>query len=80
MINIDKINSGGSYRFIFSPNCSINWRQLLIFYVFTCFVALSVSLFNILQGIWMVLPFSGVEMLVLGVALMSCFAGHTIVK
>lgn len=73
MVQIDKINSRTDYRLILAPNCSINWRQLLVFYLFTCFVALAVGLFFVLQGIWMVLPFSGLEMLVLGLALHIVF-------
>jgi uncharacterized membrane protein len=73
MVQIDKINSRTDYRLILSPNCSINWRHLLVFYIFICFVALVVALFFVLQGIWMVLPFSGLEMLVLGLALHVVF-------
>ncbi len=73
MVQIDKINSRADYRLILAPNCSINWGQLLVFYLFTCFVALAVALFFVLQGIWMVFPFSGLEMLVLGLALHAVF-------
>ncbi len=69
MINIDKINSVNGYRFILAPNCSISWRELLGFYLVSCLVALAVGLFFTLQGLWLVLPFSGLEMLALGVAL-----------
>ena len=68
MICVDKINSD-EYRFVLSPNCSISWRELLLFYLMTCFVALAVGLFFTLQGLWFILPFSGLEMLALGVVL-----------
>jgi uncharacterized membrane protein len=41
----------------------------VVFYLFTCLVALAVGLFFTLQGLWLVLPFSGLEMLVLGLGL-----------
>ena len=69
MVSINKVNSGESYRFVLSPNCSISWSELLLFYLLTCLVALAVGLFFTLQGLWLVLPFSGLEMLALGIGL-----------
>jgi len=69
MVSIYKVNSGEGYRFVLSPNCSISWTELLLFYFLTCLVALAVGLFFTLQGLWLVLPFSGLEMLALGVGL-----------
>ena len=69
MVNIDKTGSENGYRFTLSPNCSISWRELLVFYLGICVVALAVGLFFSLQGLWLVLPFSGLEMMALGVAL-----------
>jgi uncharacterized membrane protein len=69
MVSINKVNSGESYRFVLSPNCSINWTKLVLFYLLTCLVALAVGLFFTLQGLWLVLPFSGLEMLALGIGL-----------
>jgi hypothetical protein len=31
MISVDNISSGENYRFVLSPNCSISWRELLLF-------------------------------------------------
>ena len=69
MIRVNKLNSGESYRFVLTPNCSISWRELLLFYLLTCVVALAIGLLFTLQGLWLVLPFSGLEMLALGVGL-----------
>ena len=66
MVSVSKVNSGESYRFVLSPNCSISWHKLVLFYFFTCLIALAVGLFFTLQGLWLVLPFSGLEMLALG--------------
>jgi uncharacterized membrane protein len=69
MVNIDKVKSCDSFRFVLSPNCSISWRELVLFYLLTCVVALAIGIFFTLQGMWLVLPFSGLEMLVLGYGL-----------
>ena len=69
MVCIDKVKSGNCYRFVLSPNCSISWRELILFYLVTCLVALAVGLFFMIQGLWLVLPFSGLEMLALGAGL-----------
>ena len=69
MISINQVNSGESTRFVLSPNCSISWPELLLFYLLTCVVALAIGLFFTLQGLWLVLPFSGFEMLALGIGL-----------
>ena len=69
MISIEKTNSRDGYRFVLSPNCSISWRELVLFYLLTCVIALAVGLFFTLQGLWLVLPFSGLEMLALGAGL-----------
>jgi len=69
MIRVEKVNSGDGVRFVLSPNCSISWGDLVIFYCLTCMIALAVGLFFTLQGMWLVLPFSGLEMLALGIGL-----------
>src|SRR5210317_1468381 len=69
MVSITKVDSGPGYRIVLSPNCSISWRELVLFYLATCLIALAVGLFFTLQGLWLVLPFSGLEMLALGTGL-----------
>ncbi len=69
MINIDKVSSGNGYRFVILPNCSISWPQLVAFYLLTCLLALAIGLLFTFGGMWLVLPFSGLEMLALGTAL-----------
>ena len=69
MVSVNRDISGRSFYFVLSPNCSISWRELLLFYLLTCFVALAIGLFFTLQGLWLVLPFSGLEMLTLGLGL-----------
>ena len=69
MIKFGEIQSGKGYQLIITPNCSISWRQLVVFYIGTCCLALIIALFFTLQGQWLILPFSGLEMLALGGAL-----------
>ena len=69
MVNISKAESGDAFRIVLSPNCSITWNELVMFYIFTCVVAVAIGLFFTLQGMWLVLPFSGLEMLALGIGL-----------
>ena len=66
MVSIDKVNSRHSIRLVLTPNCSISWRNLVIFYIANCVVLLAIGIFFTLQGLWLVLPFSGLEMLALG--------------
>ena len=69
MVNISKVEARDAYRIVLAPNCSITWNELVIFYLFTCVIAIAVGLFFTLQGMWLVLPFSGLEMLALGIGL-----------
>ena len=69
MVNISKVESRDAYRIVLSPNCSITWKELVFFYLFTCVIAIAIGVFFTLPGMWLVLPFSGLEMLALGTAL-----------
>ncbi len=69
MVSIVKVNSTDSIRLVLTPNCSISWRGLVIFYLGNCVVLMAIGMFFTLQGLWLVLPFSGLEMLALGGAL-----------
>ena len=66
MIAIEKDQTEKTLRIILTPNRSISWPLLLKFYLFTCFVSFSIALLFTLLGYWMVLPFSGLEMMLLG--------------
>ena len=66
MVSINKVNDNEGYRFVLSPNCSISWRELVLFYILTCVVAIAIGVLFTFQGLWLVLPFSGIEMLALG--------------
>lgn len=46
---------------------------MLIFYIATCILAILIGLGFLQFGIWLILPFSGLEMLLLGVVLRFVF-------
>ena len=59
----------GASRFIIRPNCSLNWPGTVRFYLSIVVVSFSIAMVFALQGAWLILPFAGLEMLVLGAAL-----------
>lgn len=59
----------GSSRFLIRPNCSLSWRGVVRFYIGMVAVSFSIATAFALQGVWLILPFAGLEMLVLGAAL-----------
>jgi uncharacterized membrane protein len=59
----------GASRFIIRPNRSLTWRGVVRFYIGMVVVSFGIATVFALQGAWLVLPFAGLEMLVLGMAL-----------
>lgn len=55
----------GGCRFIIRPNRSLSWRELLVFFYLSLSVSLLIALFFLLLGAWPILPFAGLEMLLL---------------
>ena len=51
------------------PNCSLTQRSALLFFGFVCLSSFGIATLMAVQGFWPVLPFAGLEMLVLGWAL-----------
>jgi uncharacterized membrane protein len=52
-----------------APNCSLRPRSAALFFASICVVSLSIAGTLALLGMWPILPFAGLEMLVLGWAL-----------
>lgn len=61
--------ASGLQRIEIAPNCSLTVRGALVFFASLCTVSLSIAAFFTLRGFWPVLPFAGLEMLLLGWAL-----------
>jgi uncharacterized membrane protein len=51
------------------PNCSLTQATALLFFGFVCLTSFGIATLMAVQGFWPVLPFAGLEMLVLGWAL-----------
>src|ERR1700682_1726846 len=58
-------------RIELAPNCSLKPAAAMLFFASTCLFSLGFALFFVFQGFWPVLPFSVLEMLVLGLALLA---------
>lgn len=69
MIILDKDSENKLKRIVLIPNRSINWSILVRFYMLICVVSFSIAILFTYFGFWVVLPFYGLEMLLLGVAL-----------
>ncbi|MBS0613323.1 MAG: DUF2244 domain-containing protein [Proteobacteria bacterium] len=56
-------------RIVLVPNCSLTPKSAALFFSTLFIFSLCFALFFVLQGLWPILPFWGLEMLVLGFAL-----------
>lgn len=52
-----------------APNCSLGPQSAALFFASICLVSFSIAVALTLRGMWPILPFAGLEMLVLGWAL-----------
>jgi len=46
---------------VLSPNMSVSWRDNLLFLYIVCSLALAIGISFSLMGMWLVLPFTGLE-------------------
>lgn len=60
------------YTIELRPNASLSVRGAYVFFGTLCFVCLTIGGLFAIQGFWPVLPFAGLELLVLGWALGLC--------
>jgi len=58
---------------VLSPNLSVPWRDNVLFLYVVCGIALCIGISFSLMGMWMVLPFTGLEVIAL-VAVVYCVA------
>ncbi|MGH8285490.1 MAG: DUF2244 domain-containing protein [Steroidobacteraceae bacterium] len=61
-------------RIELAPHCSLSVRGALVFFGGLCAVSFGIAGMFAVQGFWPVLPFAGLEMLVLAWALRASFA------
>lgn len=61
-------------RIEISPNCSLSKRGAFIFFASLCLVCFGIAAILAARGLWVVLPFAGLEMVLLGWALKASLA------
>ena len=61
-------------RIVICPNCSLSVRGAALFFGGLCLFCLTLAGLLALKGMWLVLPFSGLEMLLVGWALHASLA------
>ncbi|MCP4410290.1 MAG: DUF2244 domain-containing protein [Gammaproteobacteria bacterium] len=59
-------------RFVIRPNRSLSWWGSLLVFFALVFISFGIAGVFALKGYWIVFPFAGLEMSVLGVALYLC--------
>jgi uncharacterized membrane protein len=67
-----------AYRFTVRPNCALSWQatKYVILFFAACFTAVAAYFASL--GAWLVLPFAGLELVVLVAGFyLSALAGHT---
>jgi len=50
-------------RFVIRPNCSMSWRDTKIFVASLAILSIGIALVFAMQGLWVILPFAGAEVL-----------------
>lgn len=58
-------------------NCSVSPRQFMYVYASLAFVSISIAVLQLINGAWLVLPFTGVDLLVVGGAF-AIYARHAV--
>ena len=69
MVDIQQHANTLQCRFILRPNRSLSWRGSLLFYFSLVIISSGIAIGLTLLGFWLVLPFTGLEMLALGIGL-----------
>ena len=68
LVSIQFDSSTATSRFFVAPDRAVPWRDVMRFYLVMVFVSFGIAIAFAVSGLWMVLPFAGAEMLVLGIA------------
>jgi uncharacterized membrane protein len=72
MVEAQTQSRADAIHFVIRPNRSLSWRGNQLFFAYMAAVSLGIAGVFALQGMWMVLPFAGFEMLVLAIVLHQC--------
>ncbi len=71
IVSID--NSGFNGHILLEPNLSLSWKANTRLFVIFALITLLIAGYFTIQGFWMVLPFSGIELLIIGISLYLFF-------
>jgi uncharacterized membrane protein len=66
--------SGKGCRWVIRPNRSLSWSGAVRVYLFVTSCLLGIGMVFAIQGYWPVLPFAGLEVIVLGAAFYLCLS------
>lgn len=69
---IDETQRSRCSRFVIRPNSSLSWHGNKVFFLIMCVISFGIASVFAAAGYWVVFPFAGLEMGVLGVALYLC--------
>ena len=69
MVSSVGLPDAGMHRITIRPNCSLSWRQSMLFLGTIAVPLLVVSVVLAIKGYWLVLPFAGLELAALFAAL-----------
>ena len=56
-------NEPASSRFVIRPNCSMSWRDTKVFVSSLAILSIGIAVVFAIQGLWVILPFAGAEVL-----------------
>ncbi|VAW70463.1 hypothetical protein MNBD_GAMMA09-2151 [hydrothermal vent metagenome] len=73
MVKISLDNTGYTGHIVLQPNISLSWKANLRIFAFITAVTLMVAMYFVSRGGWLVLPFSGLELVMIGVSLYMFF-------
>lgn len=67
---IEKLTSPDQAQidFVIKPNQAMSWKSLLLVYLVISFITIAIGVAFFLRGLTLILPFSGLEILLLGAA------------
>ena len=68
-----QFKEGECKEFIIKPNNSLSWRGNKVFFFMLFFVSFFIAISFAMAGMWLIVPFTGLEMLLLGSALTYCY-------
>lgn len=73
MVEVSMDESGYIGQILLQPHISLSWRNNLRIFLLLSFITLLVAFYFLQKGAWLVLPFSGLELLVIFTSMMMFF-------